>query len=201
MKETKDNILSKGKLAERLIELQKRKPILLNFGSFWDLIEKTRKESKDNPYLQEELLIIELVSYSVEDIIMFDEIFSSFCSKLESSEGLAQELVQNFDMFLSDDGWYYMCLGIVALGSELYTMALFDAPKFIKFLKAGRFGHPRNIEHEFYAIHCHVLDQVFGDSDLEFIISLRDRLETKIKKMGDDLEAWHLNELRQKIKE
>jgi len=192
---------SQERLTDCLNEIQRRKPIPLNFNSFWDLIERTRNESNDDTNLQEKLLIKELMSYSYQDIIMFDEIFSFFTNKLRWNEGLARELVKNYDIFLSDDGWYYMCLGVVGLGKKLFTLALFEAPKFIKILKTGRFGHPRNIEHEFYAILYHVTDELFGTSELEDIDVLREGSESIMSKTRDDLEIWYLNMLRQKITE
>ena len=194
---------AKEKVRDYLIFVKKRKPLPLKIETFWEIIERTRRKSNDDAFLQEKLIINELLTYSIEDISVFDEIFSFFTSKLQDNEGLARELVKNFEIFLSDDGWYYLCLGVVGLGKELYTMALYEAPKFIKLLKTGKFGHPRNLEYEFYAIMFKVMDELLGSSEIEDIWALEEIIDVKPlrEKIRNELDSWYLNEFKQRIEE
>lgn len=146
------------------------------------------------------MLIDELLAYSIDDISAFKEIFSFFTSKLQDNEDLARELVKNFNILLSDDGWYYLCLGIVGLGKDLYTMALFETPKFIRLLKTGKYGHPRNLEHEFYAISYTVMDELLGSLEFEDNGDFKENIDFKPirNKIRNDLDLWYLDELKKK---
>ncbi|TFG21639.1 MAG: DUF4240 domain-containing protein [Promethearchaeota archaeon] len=174
----------------------------MDIKAFWKIIESTRKESDYNTKRQKELIIDKLITYSIEDIVVFKEIFNFFTSKLEDNDGLAHLLVENFDMFLSDDGWYYFCLGTVALGKDLYTMALFDSPKFIKLLEKGDYGHPRSIEQELYVIYPKVMERLTGSYKIEDIYDLEKNNKNirKVKnEIRSELDSWYLEELKKYI--
>jgi len=190
---------AKEKLRNYIISIKKRKPLPLTADAFWELIKKTRRECNNNAFIQEKLLVDELLAYSIDDVSAFKDIFSFFTSKLQDNEDLAQELVKNFNILLSDDGWYYLCLGIVGLGKDLYTMALFETPNFIRLLKTGKYGHPRNLEHEFYAISYTVMDELLGSLEFEENY-FKENIDFKPirNKIRNDLDLWYLDELKKK---
>jgi len=184
MKEMKD----KGDIKRFKSEI----PRILTVDEFWKIIKNSYRKSKGDPSAQMDLLIADLKTRSIDEIYMFRDYFSHFTYML-AKDSLLYSLVEEFQVYISDDVWEYRRGHIVALGKKAYELALYDTYKFIHILKTGVYGDPKKIRHEFWGVPYNAFHEKTG-LELDYMYAFAsDGLDLEIKKIFKDLEKEHIN--------
>jgi hypothetical protein len=197
LKSLRDNdaITILTKYTERI---KSRSPLILTLDEFWDIIEKSFQESKGGPWKQEKLMIQFLENHSIDEIFMFRDYFSYFTGLL-NKDSLISSLVKEFGVYISDDVWEYRRGHIVALGKEIYEIALYETDNFIKLLKTEVYGDPESIRHEFWAVAYSAFENKTGlpSDHMDSLIS--QSLLEETEKIYKKLREKHLKIIKERL--
>lgn len=102
---------------------------------FWQLLEKVKKVSKDDFGVMCEHLTENLLKYSVDDIISFDNILSRKIKQATTYEMTLACFIIN--SYISDDTFEYFCSWLIGQGKNDYEAALADPNHFCNLLEKG----------------------------------------------------------------
>ncbi|TFG18686.1 MAG: hypothetical protein EU529_17170 [Promethearchaeota archaeon] len=110
-----------------------------------------------------------------------------------AKDSLLHSLVNEFQVYVSDDVWEYRRRHIVALGKEAYDLALYDTHKFIHVLKTGVYGDPKEIRHEFSGVIYNAFYEKTG-LEIDYLYAYAsDGLNLEIEKIFNDLDKEYIN--------
>ncbi|MFW9873971.1 MAG: DUF4240 domain-containing protein [Candidatus Thorarchaeota archaeon] len=129
---------------------------------FWKAIEIVYEKIQQKAVLRSELhydlLLDELSEWSPDELFLFDELYEYLCDQLRFNDYFLDALRSSqMNILFTDDGWYYFCLGIVALGKDNYYTALRNPNKFFERVIKGSYGE--DISREFYSIGNHIREK------------------------------------------